>query len=230
MKKYYLLIVVSLLSLISCNNDKIKVHVVGGYQKDDAYFIENSTLVNDISKADIVLFSGGVDIDPIWYGCKRHESTQYPNRYRDVLELCTFHDRIRKDQLVVGICRGAQLCCVAYGGRLIQNVDNHWESKHIVTNGEKSYIIKSIHHQMAYPFNIDSTKYKILYWSDASYIFEGDKIDKSLVSGKEPEVVLYSSPNLPECIAIQSHPSRDMGSEFNKVLNKLIYEELKKIK
>lgn len=83
---------------------KIKTIYVVGNQLNYASFIKDSILEHDIEKADIIVFTGGEDVDPSLYGCKPHEST-YSNLKRDLEEQEEF-SKIRPDQLVVGICRG----------------------------------------------------------------------------------------------------------------------------
>ncbi len=80
-----------------------KVYVVGrgvGY----ASWIDDCELVNNINDAKIVLFTGGEDVDPKFYGCKRHPST-WSTVERDEYEIEMFK-KMRKDQLALGICRG----------------------------------------------------------------------------------------------------------------------------
>lgn len=80
-----------------------KIYVVGN-SIEYASWIEDSKLVDSINDADIVLFTGGEDVDPSLYGCKKHPST-YSNIDRDRQEQKVFK-HIRKDQLALGICRG----------------------------------------------------------------------------------------------------------------------------
>lgn len=81
----------------------IKVFVVGTAY-NYANFIDNCELVKDIESADIVLFTGGEDVTPSIYGCRKHRTT-ICNKERDTYEMEVFK-KIRKDQLAVGICRG----------------------------------------------------------------------------------------------------------------------------
>lgn len=80
-----------------------KVYVVGE-AKHYASFITNIKLVDDITTADIVVFTGGEDVDPSLYGATKHPKT-YSNLERDLYEKSVF-DKINPNQLVVGICRG----------------------------------------------------------------------------------------------------------------------------
>ena len=80
-----------------------KVYVVGD-AKHYADFITGVKLVNNIEDANIVLFTGGEDVDPSLYGCEKHYTT-YSNIERDLYEKEIF-EKINPNQLAVGICRG----------------------------------------------------------------------------------------------------------------------------
>lgn len=80
-----------------------RIYVVGK-QTEYANFITNFVLVNDIKNADIIIFTGGEDVSPSLYGCRKHPTT-YSNINRDTAEQQEF-EKIRADQLVIGICRG----------------------------------------------------------------------------------------------------------------------------
>lgn len=81
----------------------MKVFVVGGniYY---ANWIKDVELTTDLEKAQMVFFTGGEDVDPSFYQCKKHPST-FSNPARDEMEFEVFHN-IRPEQLVIGVCRG----------------------------------------------------------------------------------------------------------------------------
>ena len=62
----------------------IKVYVVGS-STYYASFLQGIKLVDDIGDADIVLFTGGEDVTPSFYGREKHRST-YCNIDRDIRE------------------------------------------------------------------------------------------------------------------------------------------------
>lgn len=75
---------------------------------------------------DGILFAGGEDIDPTFYG----EAAKYANvsasRDRDLLEFDVL-DRARRAGLpVLGICRGSQMINVKFGGALYQDIKSDW--------------------------------------------------------------------------------------------------------
>ena len=55
---------------------------VVGRATNYANFIEGAQLVDNPEKADIVLFTGGEDVDPSLYGCEKHSCT-YSNIKRE---------------------------------------------------------------------------------------------------------------------------------------------------
>lgn len=116
-------------------------------------------------------------------------------------------------------------------GKLIQDVRGHAISHtHSIyeSSASKYYEITSTHHQMQYPFDIPSQNWDTLF-STPYYIssrFEGDGIR---TPEYEPEIVLYHTPKLPKCLAIQGHPEY-MRKESPIVirLNEIINDLLKK--
>lgn len=183
-----------------------KVFVVGhgiGYSR----WINDMKLVNNIEDADVVVFTGGEDVDPSVYNKKKHDSV-WSDLSRDEYEIAAFK-KMKPNQLAVGICRGLQLLNCLHGGILCQDVDNHWISgTHEIHNRDFKYEIKSLHHQMVYPYDLDPANYDVLYWtSPRSGRYEGDGIDPNnyLLYG-EPEVVVYKTPGLPKALGIQGHP------------------------
>jgi putative glutamine amidotransferase len=72
---------------------------------------------------DGVLFAGGEDVDPVLYGeQKKYESVQI-NRARDEFELSLLKRVLDRRLPILGICRGAQLINVDFGGSLYQDLD-----------------------------------------------------------------------------------------------------------
>ena len=183
-----------------------KIYVVGGWY-DYASWINDHVLVDKVEDADIVLFTGGEDVDPSLYGKEKHYTT-FSNLSRDLEEKEIF-EKVRPDQVCCGICRGSQLMCVLNGGLLVQNCTNHALGyTHTIHNNEHMFDITSTHHQMQYPYNMSSKYYDVLYFANhRSDNYEGDGIDpEPILRYGEPEIVLYHRPNKPKCLAIQGHP------------------------
>ena len=200
--------------------EEIKIYVVGG----DTYYaswINNHVIVDNIEEADIVLFTGGEDVDPSLYGKEKHPTT-YSNIKRDLAEKAEF-EKIKPNQLALGICRGSQLLAVLNGGILIQDCSGHaiYET-HEIYNGETIVDITSTHHQMQYPFHLSRKDYDLLYYTKnrRSPYYEGDGV---LDVPYEPEIVYYHVEGNPLSLAIQGHPEM-MRKEAPviEVLNNLV--------
>lgn len=202
-----------------------KIYVVGNATYY-ANFIKNHELVSDLKEANIVLFTGGEDVDPSLYGCEKH-STTYSNLERDLYEKEIF-EQVSENQLVVGVCRGSQFCCVMNDGILIQHCENHGiRGTHTIyePSTNRLYDITSTHHQMQYPFKLPHATILMYSYPHRSLRYFGDKVNVDLVT-EEPEVVLYQTPNKPKCLAIQGHPEY-MPSDspivvrLNEIINQL---------
>ena len=187
--------------------EKRKVYVIGPYI-GYASSIHNRILVDKIEDADVVVLTGGADVDPSTYG-KTPEPETYGYKSRDIFEISEYK-KVRTDQVVVGICRGAQLLTVLNGGILVQHVTGHCSGGHkmIDTRGNV-YDITSLHHQMCYPFDMPQSDYEVLFTSHParSTVYKGDGVDPEIIEANgEPELIIYHKDCEPISIAIQGHP------------------------
>lgn len=208
----------------------MKIYVVGG-ANNYVNFIENVQLTDKLEDAQLVVFTGGEDVTPKLYGCKKHRTT-CSNLKRDQEEQAIFNKIDPKKQVCYGSCRGSQFLAVMNGGKLIQNVCNHATGfTHGISDGSRIYQITSTHHQMQYPFNLKEKDYDLLFTSYGveSDFYEGDGIDPNVVLGREPEIVLYHKENLPKCLAVQGHPEMIPDSPVAKMINNLIKDLVNEI-
>ena len=74
---------------------------------------------------DGLLFSGGVDVDPLHYGETVKHPTVEINPGRDAFELTLFEAFLKTRKPILGICRGVQLMNVGLGGSLVQHIEGH---------------------------------------------------------------------------------------------------------
>jgi putative glutamine amidotransferase len=71
---------------------------------------------------DGILFAGGEDVDPAFYGeAKKYDNVKV-NRARDDFEQALLHVALDRRLPILGICRGAQLINVDFGGTLYQDL------------------------------------------------------------------------------------------------------------
>ena len=76
-----------------------------------------------VARLDGVIISGGADVDPGHYGHEPHPDLGHPEPDRDAWELAVIAAALRAGTPLLGICRGAQLLQVHFGGALVQHVD-----------------------------------------------------------------------------------------------------------
>jgi putative glutamine amidotransferase len=74
--------------------------------------------------ADGILFTGGVDLDPVTYAAEPLPQMGHIDGERDAFELALYQAARGRGLPILGICRGAQLINVAEGGTLHQHVPN----------------------------------------------------------------------------------------------------------
>lgn len=177
-------------------------------------------LKENITKFDLVVLGGGADIHPHLYGHQKAGAyTGEQPSWRDKMEKEICDIAIANKKPIFGICRGAQMVCVAAGGKLIQHLDQHPGGRHpIETNDGRTIEMTSAHHQMMWPLGI---QHEVLAWHNKSrkschswryYIkdypgdvnVEGDNVyPKDIDPMKDLEAVYFPTIN---AVGIQGHP------------------------
>jgi putative glutamine amidotransferase len=120
--------------------------------------------VADYARAlDGLVLQGGADVSPGTYGESPRSPEWEGDRLRDVYEIELVHEFIEAGKPVLGICRGAQLINVAFGGTLHQDIpshrtDDYEKHRHAIRfepgsrlarlyPGVENSAVSSIHHQ-----------------------------------------------------------------------------------
>jgi gamma-glutamyl-gamma-aminobutyrate hydrolase PuuD len=161
-----------------------------------------------LDDADLVLFTGGEDVNPELYGEAPMAKTNY-NRLRDDKEMAIYRGALERELPMVGICRGGQFLNVANGGKLWQHVTHHTgQHKAFIEiapflHGKKRREIKvtSTHHQMMIPSKegmVLLTAEEALEKHSPAYTKMGRSKDDADV-----EAVFYDGTN---CLCFQPHP------------------------
>lgn len=180
-----------------------KVYVVGG----GIYYANwlNFDITNTMENADLVLFTGGEDVDPSFYKERANPKTS-SNIHRDRREIMDYVKALDLKIPMLGICRGSQFLCVMNGGRLVQ----HQENKYGVHPMETTYgriSITSTHHQAAFPFNLPTKDYKILGWTNGISSIHENGYGEEMNPPVECEIVYYPKTR---SLGIQGHPEQVM--------------------
>jgi len=161
--------------------------------------------VKDIKDIDLVLFTGGEDVNPEHYNENIGKYTHI-NINRDKKEMDTFY-KFRGHSFLLGICRGSQLLTVLSGAKLIQHVEGHCKDHSMVLNNRMRYHITSSHHQMLYPFDLNEKDYELIafseYFQSKTYLNGNNEEIELSKNFLEPEIVHYKNTN---SLCIQGHP------------------------
>lgn len=134
----------------------LSIFIVGDKYEEQAFakmFVRAAChKAKTIDEADIVVFTGGTDVDPCLYGHEAHMSTDEPDVKRDGKEMEIFLKCREEGIPMLGVCRGAQFLHVMHGGALYQDVGGHNRKHSIITTGGLIIPeVSSVHHQMIIP-------------------------------------------------------------------------------
>ncbi len=167
---------------------------------------------NKTAKPDLVVFTGGEDVDPKYYGEEKFIKTRcHPSR--DAKEM-GFFERHR-DVPKIGICRGGQFLNVMSGGWLFQDVDGHVNKTNSHPTIDLLFTKKKIelpsgHHQMMIPAAKDA--YVLAVAHEAKTRVSMAKIPHP-EPPYDPEVIWYPKTS---SLCYQSHPEWDLKSGDTK--------------
>jgi len=179
--------------------------------------------LSDPSEYGLVLFTGGEDITPSWYGHTSPRRLCFNSEERDTFEKKVFDLAIENNIRMTGICRGIQFLNVMAGGEMYHNVYKHSGGRHAMELPDGDVIeVNSLHHQMVIP-----PKDGILAgWSPEalSPTYHGNR--DAIVEGPELEPESLILPSI-QSAGVQYHPEMMSSSSagwkyFNDMAKALI--------
>lgn len=176
-----------------------------------------------VKDADLVVFLGGEDVHPSYYGEKEMAGCYY-NIERDKREALVFDEAVKWDVPMFGICRGMQLLHALTGSKLYHDVDNHTRS-HLITDLEtgERFTASSMHHQMCIE---DGKQIPVALSYGISKLYRGPGITLFDDRKRELEAAFY-----PEVRAfgVQGHPEVGGYDRFTQWslehVERLLYDE-----
>lgn len=172
---------------------------------------------------DGILFTGGNDLDPVFYGENVHQENGEICPFRDVFEIKLCKEAVKRDIPSFGICRGIQLMAAATGAKLYQDIHEEmsglqrcyqhqqkaptWYPTHEVRTKEGSKLrsilgagarVNSFHHQAiarqeSYPF-----------------VITAESQDGVIEGIEKPELSYF--------VGVQWHPERMMQDPLQRAL------------
>lgn len=150
----------------------------------------------------LVMFTGGEDVSPEFYGETSPHKMCYHNIRRDVYERRIFEHALHHNIKMTGICRGLQFLNVMAGGKMVHHLNGHTGcSHHMSTSCNEELKVNSLHHQMVLPRE-DAV---VIGWSTErrSDVYYGDRDLQIAGPVKEIEAVIFPEHN---AVAVQYHP------------------------
>ena len=100
----------------------VLVFMVPTVDKDGLLHRSNIRVADYARVLDGLVLQGGADVSPSTYGEVPLAPEWAGDRLRDVYEIELMHEFVEAGKPVLGICRGAQLINVAFGGTLYQDI------------------------------------------------------------------------------------------------------------
>lgn len=158
-----------------------------------------------LALCDGVLFAGGADVDPKYYGEEIAFDSVEVTPLRDDFELALAELLKNDTRPILGICRGEQLLNVAFGGSLYQHIDNHKQTEPGTQNLRTAKIVEgTLLHKLAGKNEIGTNSFHHQAVKDVAPGFVASAFaDDGTVEAIEPEDQLTSSRFF---LAVQWHP------------------------
>lgn len=186
----------------------LEVFLAGENRHEDAMLAEmflraSCSRADTPENADLVVFGGGSDVNPAYYGEDPHCLTSF-NVARDDADVDLF-GRCREIGVpMFGICRGAQFLHVMNGGKLYQDLDGHTGTHSIwdATTGRQVDHVSSVHHQAC----VKSHDEQFVLLADANKStvrWLNDKLSETKGGFREVEAYFWKDTC---CLGVQGHP------------------------
>lgn len=188
---------------------------VAGPRSDAAGFAEmftqaRCTKANTPSEADLIVFTGGADVDPQLYGETQHSRT-YIDSDRDRQEIDLYNYAFTNGIPMFGVCRGAQFLHVMNGGKLYQDIDNHNGDHNMYDIKTKTLIqkVSSVHHQAV----VHNDRMEVL--GDTMKSSKRWYNNTTFVEGTTGDIEAYWYPDT-MCFGVQGHPEYANYHQFRQ--------------
>lgn len=156
---------------------------------------------DSVKDCDLLVFTGGEDVDPALYGEKALRYTHF-NEARDAREIDIYTEAVALGKPMFGICRGMQLLHVLNGGKLYQDVENHTSTHNIIDMEGNIIRASSMHHQMVIE---DDSMFPIAYAQTKGHGRSYSSFGKILNDPAHLDCEAAIYPNI-NAVCVQGHP------------------------
>ena len=168
-----------------------------------------------LDAVDGLLFSGGEDVSPTYYGEQRDERCEDPDPDRDLFEIALARAALARRTPAFGICRGLQVINVAAGGTLYQDLTCRpgTLAHHAAKGADRRRTIHTIRvlpgSKLRTIMGVDqgpvtSTHHQFVKDLAPGFRVSAESVEDGIVEGIE-------CPDLPYAVAVQWHPERLYG-------------------
>lgn len=120
---------------------------------DHQVSVNNRDFFSNPKEYSLVVFTGGEDVAPVFYGEESPHGMCRCNFRRDMIEDAIFKKAVEEKIPMAGICRGLQILNVFAGGKLVHHMTGHAGIVHSVKSSAFSgdFNVNSFHHQCCIP-------------------------------------------------------------------------------
>ena len=165
-----------------------------------------------LAAVDGLLFTGGEDIAPAYYGEARDERCQEPDPERDLFEIHLARAGLDRRVPLLGICRGLQVINVAAGGTLYQDIacrpgTRDYHSASLANRGQLIHRVRLVQGSRLRGImgvaesQVTSTHHQFVKDLAPGFRVSAESAEDGIVEGIE-------RPEVPFLLAVQWHPER----------------------
>ncbi len=165
-----------------------------------------------LAAVDGLVFTGGGDVAPAYYGESADERCHEPDRERDLFEIHLARAALARRTPVLGICRGLQVLNVAAGGTLYQDIGCRPGTSllHAARGEDRRKLIHAVrvlpgtrlHAIMGVAESrVTSTHHQFVKDLAPGFRLTAESVEDGIVEGLE-------QPDRPFLVAVQWHPER----------------------
>ncbi|MGL4391939.1 MAG: gamma-glutamyl-gamma-aminobutyrate hydrolase family protein [Fusobacteriaceae bacterium] len=192
-----------------------------------------------IESLDGIIFSGGEDVSPLYFGENPVKELGVVDTMRDECEKKLYEEAIKKNMPILGICRGCQAVNVYAGGNLYQDIPSQVKNAHShspsgIRRDEKFHNIKINKNSMLYEiFGAESIGINSYHHQSVKKLADCFKVTATSDDGI---IEAYEMKNMEEnfIMGIQWHPEGMINiypeflGIFKKFINNINNKKLKK--